>query len=148
MEAAYGGRKEEPNGQAPGGETWLFVYPERHYNRTCPRLADTPPVPAGLQSILSLEVPVIVQIAERMMPLEDVIALAPGAIIELPKAADEDLEIRVNNKTIGTGKAVKVGENYGIRVSYIGDLNQRITAMGEGSDGPDLDDLGFELDGG
>jgi hypothetical protein len=26
--------------------------------------------------------------------------------------------------------AVKVGENYGLRVSYIGDLGQRIKAMG------------------
>ncbi len=88
-------------------------------------------MPAGLESILTLEVPVIVQIAERTMPVEEVLSIVPGAIIELPKSADDDLEILVNNKAIGTGAAVKIGENYGIRVSYIGDLSQRITALGE-----------------
>jgi flagellar motor switch protein FliN/FliY len=87
-------------------------------------------MPTGLETILSLEVPLIVQIAERVMTVEEVTAMAPGAIIELPKSADDDLEIRVNNKLIGTGSAVKVGENYGIRVRYIGDVGERIDAIG------------------
>ena len=37
-------------------------------------------MPAGIESILALEVPVIVQIAERMMPVEDVVSMTPGAI--------------------------------------------------------------------
>ncbi len=92
--------------------------------------ADTDGMSTRVDSILSLEVPLIVQIAERTMPVEEVMALAPGTIIELPKSADDDLEILVNNKPIGTGTAVKVGENFGIRVAYIGDLKQRIRAMG------------------
>ena len=86
-------------------------------------------MPAGLDAILTLEVPVIVRIAVRTMSLEEVLSMAPGAIIELPKGADEELEILVNNKPIGTGIAVKVGENYGVRVSYIGDISQRIKAL-------------------
>ncbi len=85
---------------------------------------------SGLKTILALEVPVIVQIAERIMTVDEVTAIAHGAIIELPKSANDDLEIRVNNKTIGTGNAVKVGENYGIRITFLGDLDDRITAMG------------------
>ena len=101
-------------------------------------------MPARIESILALEVPVIVQIAERTMPLEEVMAMAPGAIIELPKSSDGDLEILVNNKTVGTGTAVKVGENYGVRVNFIGDLRQRINAMGpdEPPPLPELDDAG------
>ena len=90
-------------------------------------------MPARIESILMLEVPVIVHIAGRTMSLEDVMAMAPGTIIELPKSADDDLEILVNNKPIGTGTAVKVGENFGVRVTYIGDLTERINAMGEGA---------------
>ena len=93
-------------------------------------------MPTGLETILALEVPVIVQIAERIMTVDEVTSMAPGTIIDLPKSADDDLEIRVNNKVIGTGTAVKVGENYGIRVSYIGDLGERIVAMA-GDSGPD-----------
>src|SRR5436853_7666551 len=86
-------------------------------------------MPADLKSILKLEVPLIVIIASRNMPVKEVMNLAPGAILELPKLADEDLEILVNNKSIGLGKAVKVGENFGIRVGYVGDLKLRINAL-------------------
>jgi flagellar motor switch protein FliN/FliY len=84
-----------------------------------------------LQSILKLEVPLIVQIADRMMAVGDVMSLTPGAIIELPKNADSELEVLVNNKQVGIGKAVKVGENFGIRVTSVGDLVERIEALGE-----------------
>lgn len=86
-------------------------------------------MPAELAAILKIEVPVSVQIAARDMSFEEVLHLAPGAIIELPKLADEELEILVGGKPIGTGRAVKVGESFGIRVAYIGDLRKRIDAM-------------------
>ena len=95
--------------------------------------ADNRGMPADLQSILKLEVPIIVQIAGRMMPAEDVLALGPGAIMELPKDSDEELEILINNKPIGLGRAVKVGENFGIRVTYVGDLRKRVAALAANS---------------
>ncbi len=91
-------------------------------------------MPTSIESILKLEVPLIVQIAGRTMTVEEVMAMTPGAIIELPKSAADELEILVNNKEVGMGKAVKVGENFGVRVSHIGGLEQRITAMGASSD--------------
>ncbi len=83
-----------------------------------------------LQAILSLEMPIIVLLGERPMKLSDVMALCPGVIIELPKKADDELTLQVNNKPIGSGIAVKVGENFGIRLTFLGDLKSRITAMG------------------
>ncbi len=94
-------------------------------------------MPTSIESILKLEVPLIVQIARHTMSLEEVMSMTPGAIIELPKSADDDLEILVNNKEVGTGKAVKVGENIGVRVTSIGGLEQRITAMGDSCDTAD-----------
>ena len=89
-------------------------------------------MPADVKSILRLEVPVIVEIATRPMPLTEVVNLAPGAIIELPKLVEEPLDMIVSNKRIGTGRAVKVGENFGFRVESIGDVESRINALGEG----------------
>ncbi len=103
-------------------------------------------MPTALETLLTLEVPVIVQIAERVMTVDEVTSIAPGAIIELSKPADADLEIRVNNKVIGTGTAVKVGENYGIKVSYVGDVSQGITAMGADGRGDDPDLAALEGD--
>ncbi len=86
-------------------------------------------MPADLKTILKIEVPLIVQIGSREMPAQEVMSLAPGAIVELAKLADEALEILVNNKLIGFGRAVKVGENFGIRVCSIGDARHRIAAL-------------------
>ncbi|HVU62581.1 MAG TPA: FliM/FliN family flagellar motor C-terminal domain-containing protein [Phycisphaerales bacterium] len=85
---------------------------------------------SDLQAILSLEVPLIVLLGERVMRVSEVCALGPGAIVELPKGAEEELTLLVNNKPVGTGVAVKVGENFGIRITYMGDLRERIEALG------------------
>ncbi len=85
---------------------------------------------SDIRAILKLEVPVIVVLGQRSLHLTDVVGLAPGSIIELPKKADEELELLANNKVIGTGRAVKVGENFGIRISFIGELKERVMAMG------------------
>lgn len=84
---------------------------------------------SDLRSILSLEVPIIVLLGERQMKTSEVVSLVPGAIIEIPKNAEDELALQVNNKPIGTGQAVKVGENFGLRISFIGDLRARIDAL-------------------
>jgi len=63
---------------------------------------------SDLRSILSLEVPIIVVLGERRMRVSEVCALAPGAIVELPKGSEEELSLLVNNKPVGVGVAVKV----------------------------------------
>lgn len=87
-------------------------------------------MPSDIRSILTLEVPIIVLLGERLMKTSDVISLIPGAIVELPKNVDEELSLLVNNRAVGTGVAVKVGENFGLKVTFIGDLGQRIKALG------------------
>jgi flagellar motor switch protein FliN/FliY len=83
-----------------------------------------------LSSILRIEVPIIVRVGERRMTVAEAAALTPGAIIELPKRADEQLELLVNNIPIGQGQAVKVGENFGIGIEFVGDVRARIEALG------------------
>jgi flagellar motor switch protein FliN/FliY len=99
-------------------------------------------MPSDVRSILNLEVPVLVLLGERRVRVAEVTSWFPGAIVELPKQSEEELQILVNNKVVGTGVAVKVGENFGVRVTYIGDLKNRIQALGAGDTvvEPDADD--------
>ncbi len=84
-----------------------------------------------LHRILRLQVPVIVRLAERKLSLSEVLRLGAGAIIEFSKASDEPLELLINNKPIGLGEAVKVGENFGLRITQIGDVKQVIRSLGQ-----------------
>ena len=93
-------------------------------------------MPTDLKTILKLRVPVIVQIARRRTSLENVLGLSPGSILEFEKSADDELELLVNNKAIGRGAAVKVGENFGLRITAIGTAQQRVAALtGEAGEG-------------
>lgn len=84
-----------------------------------------------IERILALEVPIVVRLGTRTLRVSEVTALAPGSIIEIPKSADTELDLMVNNQVVGTGLAVKVGENFGIRISTIGDVAERVAALGE-----------------
>jgi flagellar motor switch protein FliN/FliY len=90
----------------------------------------TQPSTGELNRILRLEVPVIVRLAERKLNMNEVMRLGVGAIIEFFKASDEPLELLINNKVIGVGEAVKVGENFGLRITQIGDVKSVIRSMG------------------
>ena len=68
-----------------------------------------------------------------MLSMDEVLDLVPGAIIELAKNSEEPLDLMVNNKQIGFGTAVKVGENFGIRIEHIGDVRDRIQALSPSS---------------
>jgi flagellar motor switch protein FliN/FliY len=95
-----------------------------------PKKAKPDPAKAELARILRLGVPVIVKLAERKLLLSEVMRLGAGAIIEFSKRNDEPLELLVNNKTIGVGETVKIGENFGLRITQIGDVKQLIAALG------------------
>jgi len=82
-----------------------------------------------LDTILKLKVPLIVTVGSQRLSLENVLSFAPGSIIELNKSADEPLEILINNKEVGTGEAIKVGENFGVRISKMKPPTQRVQAM-------------------
>jgi len=103
---------------------------------TVPLLQNPPrPTPSNgshieLKRILRLSVPVIVKLAERKLTLAEVMRLGVGAIIEFSKSSDEPLELLVNNKPIAVGETVKIGENFGLKITQIGDVRQIIQSLG------------------
>lgn len=87
------------------------------------------PKTSEIQRILRVQVPIIVRLAEKVMPMGEVMKLAPGAIIEFSKTVSEPLDLMINNKCIGTGQAVKVGEKFGLRIMNLSTISQVIKAM-------------------
>ena len=87
------------------------------------------PQSVDVATLLKLEVPVIVKLASRTMPLSDVMAFTLGAILEFDISADSELSLLINNKCVGYGTAVKVGENFGLRVPHMVAVPQRVQAL-------------------
>lgn len=80
--------------------------------------------------ILDMKVPVIVKVADRTLPVKSIMRLHLGSIIQFEKDAYEHIELMVNNRTVGLGQPVKVGENFGLRLIQVGDLNDMIRSLG------------------
>jgi len=91
-------------------------------------------VSTQVSNILKMKVPVIVRIGRRTMTLSEILQLGPGAIMELDRPSEQPLDVLINNKPIGAGSAVKIGENFGIRIESIQSAADRVAAMGPGSD--------------
>jgi flagellar motor switch protein FliN len=77
-----------------------------------------------------MQVPVIVKLAERRLQLSEVMRLGAGAIIEFSKRSDEPLELLVNNKAIAAGETVKVGENFGLRITQVREQEATVEKVG------------------
>lgn len=87
-----------------------------------------------LSRILGLVVPVSVILTQRDMVIESVLQITVGTIIEFDMSFDAELSLQVSNQVIGHGQAVKVGENFGLRLTQINSVTDRIDAMGNGND--------------
>jgi flagellar motor switch protein FliN len=90
-------------------------------------------VPAGmtleqtLRALHMLNVPVTVSVrlAERKMPLGQIVALAPGALVPFNKSCEDLLDLFVNNYRYCQGEAIKIGEHFGIKIAKVGVTEER-----------------------
>ncbi|MGD8452060.1 MAG: FliM/FliN family flagellar motor C-terminal domain-containing protein [Phycisphaerae bacterium] len=83
-----------------------------------------------VKRLLRIRVPVIVRLANRAMAVRAVRRLAPGSIIEFEKSVDRPLDLLINNRPIGGGVCVKIGEHFGLRLTQVEDRVKRIQSMG------------------
>ena len=83
-----------------------------------------------VRRILGLSMPVSVVVASREMDIKSLLALVVGSIIEFDVMFDADLDLQIGGHSIARGQAVKVGENFGIRITVVETVHERIDALG------------------
>jgi flagellar motor switch protein FliN len=76
-------------------------------------------LPAYTRSLLRVEVPVQVVLAESKQSIDSIVRLGPGSIIQFEKSCEEMLDVEVAGHRIAQGEVVKVGDKFGIRVTSI-----------------------------
>jgi len=83
-----------------------------------------------LDRILSMNVPVIIKIAEKKMTVGQVLKFHLGSVVQFEQDADQRVKLMINNSTIGLGQAIKIGENFGLRITQIGEITKTIKSLG------------------
>ncbi|MGQ9454271.1 MAG: flagellar motor switch protein FliN [Armatimonadota bacterium] len=79
---------------------------------------------AGMDLIMDVNLQVTVELGRTMLKVRDVLALGPGAVVELDRHAGEPVDVVVNNKLIARGEVVVVDENFGVRITEIIDRGE------------------------
>lgn len=84
----------------------------------------------NIERILDVELAITVSFGQARMLLKDVMQLRAGSIVELDRLADDPVELWVNNKRVAQGEVVIVEGNYGIRISEVEPVADRIHSLG------------------
>jgi flagellar motor switch protein FliN len=75
--------------------------------------------------IMNVPVTISVRLAERKMPLGQIVALVPGALVPFNKSCEDLLDLFVNNYRYCQGEAIKIGENFGLKIAHIAASDNR-----------------------
>ncbi|MEV5001607.1 flagellar motor switch protein FliN [Nocardioides sp. LML1-1-1.1] len=81
--------------------------------------APTPVVPRGLELLHGVDMEVTVELGRTRMTVRDLLALTPGAVLELDRAAGSPADLLVNGRLVARGEVVVVDEDFGLRVTEI-----------------------------
>jgi flagellar motor switch protein FliN/FliY len=73
----------------------------------------------SLQLLHAVEMQVTVELGRTTLSVRELLALAPGSIVELDRAAGAPVDILVNGTVFATGEVVVVDDEFGVRVTDI-----------------------------
>lgn len=79
----------------------------------------TPLPRRGLEMLHGVDMEVTVELGRTRMTVRDLLALTPGAVLELDRAAGSPADLLVNGRLIARGEVVVVDEDFGLRVTEI-----------------------------
>ncbi len=82
-----------------------------------------------LDMLLDVPLDVSVELGRTRMTIQDLLALGPGAVIELDKVAGEPLDILINDRLVARGEAVVVNDKFGVRITDIVSPQERIARL-------------------
>ncbi len=71
------------------------------------------------RSVLHVQVPVVVTLASKRMPIDQVLKLVPGMMIQFEKPCDSPMILELAGVPIAQGEVVKIGDKFGIRIGEI-----------------------------
>jgi flagellar motor switch protein FliN len=118
--------KKSPLAEQPARPTAAFDSAPRTPSAT----ASVDDLPPYSRSLLRIQVPVVVTLAEKRQALGRIVELGPGSIIQFEKSCEESLQLVAGGHTVACGEVVKVGDKFGLRITAMvmpGERFQKVT---------------------
>ncbi len=86
----------------------------------------------GMQNIdIVLDIPVTLsmELGRTRISIRDLLKLKSGSVVELPKMADEPMDVLVNGTLVARGEAVVVEDKFGIRLTDVVSPMERVKKL-------------------
>lgn len=88
--------------------------------QTIPQQATAAQMPASAMALLhGVEMEVTVELARTTMSVKDLLALAPGRVVEMDRPASALVDVLVNGTLVARGEVVVLDDEFGVRVTEI-----------------------------
>ena len=85
----------------------------------------------NIDLLMDVNLPISIELGRTKMSISDILALAPGSVVELNKLAGEPVDLLVNQKIVARGEVVVIDENFGVRVTQLMTPEERLKTLGE-----------------
>ncbi len=92
-------------------------------------LQNAQPISGNLNILLDVPLQLTVELGRTKKTIKDIIELGPGSIFELDRVAGEPVDIFVNGKLIAKGEVVVIDENFGVRITDIVSIIDRVSNL-------------------
>lgn len=76
--------------------------------------------------IMDVPLEITVELGRTHKLIKEILEFSPGTVVELNKLAGEPIDILVNGKNIAKGEVVVIDENFGVRLTDIVSVEERI----------------------
>jgi len=83
----------------------------------------------NLDFILDIPLLVTVELGRARFPIQDLLKIGEGSVMELNKLVGEPLEVLVNGKPVARGEVVVVNEKFALRLTDIAQPNERLNQL-------------------
>jgi flagellar motor switch protein FliN/FliY len=75
--------------------------------------------PSRYGLLADIETEVMVVLGRTALPIREIVALTPGAVLELDRRPTDPADVLVNGVTIARGEVVVVDGEFGVRITEI-----------------------------
>jgi flagellar motor switch protein FliN/FliY len=97
-----------------------------------PSQTTQPPEKEEIQNIdIVLDIPVTLsmELGRTRISIRELLKLKSGSVVELPKMADEPMDVLVNGTLVARGEAVVVDDKFGIRLTDVISPMERVKRL-------------------
>ena len=84
---------------------------------------------SNLDVILDIPVTLSMEVGRTEVPIQDLLALSRGSIVELDRIAGEPMDVLINGTLIAHGEVVVINEKFGIRLTDVISPAERVRKL-------------------